>query len=383
MHVMFYVQHLLGIGHVRRSALLTSALHRHGLEVTVVLGGRDVFGIDFGDVNIVRLPSAHVTDHTFKPLLDEYNNPVDETWQDRRCGILLDAFKKARPDVLLFEMYPFGRRQFRFELLPLIEAAKATTPRPLIISSVRDILVKKAKSGRTLESVDLAREHFDHVFVHGDETLVGLDDTLPEAYHIADLIRYTGYIAAPEYGATTTAGSDEVLVTAGGGAIGSRLMRAALAAKQNNKYSDKTWRFITGPNLPEADVRYLHENAPEGVIIETFRPDFPQMLVNCALSISQGGYNTIMDLLRSKAKAIVAPYDDGEESEQLQRTRLLADKNVLKVIESQYLTPETLCKAINEIDEFDFGSVDSINLTGAETTAQMISELNTSPQAAS
>ena len=32
----------------------------------------------------------------------------------------------------------------------------------------------------------------------------------------------------------------------------------------------------------------------DGVIVERARTDFPSLLMNCALSISQGGYNTVM-----------------------------------------------------------------------------------------
>ena len=37
--VLFHVQHLLGIGHLRRAAALAKACAGHGLEVTVASGG--------------------------------------------------------------------------------------------------------------------------------------------------------------------------------------------------------------------------------------------------------------------------------------------------------------------------------------------------------
>ena len=42
-------------------------------------------------------------------------------------------------------------------------------------------------------------------------------------------------------------------------------------------------------------------------------------LDRAALSISQAGYNTVMNLLRAKVPAIVVPYDEGEETEQIFR----------------------------------------------------------------
>jgi predicted glycosyltransferase len=373
MRVMFYVQHLLGIGHIRRAALFSAAMRKLGLELTVVLGGQDIPDIDFGDVNVIHLPPAHVTDHTFKPLLDENDVPIDDAWKARRKEMLLNVYKDFNPDVILLEMFPFGRRQFRFELLPLLEAAKGQNRKPLIVSSIRDILVHKAKPERTLEMVDLVRQHFDLVLVHGDENFIPLDGSFPEMHQIADLVRYTGYIAMPaDSGDATTAGSDEVIVSAGSGATGAPLFDIVLAARQQCLLADKTWRLITGPNLGESNFQKLREEAPTGVIVEKFRRDLPQMLGNCLLSISRGGYNTVMDIIRARAKAIIIPYDDGEESEQLQRANMLADRNVLKVIKSQSLSVAELVRAIDESVAMDFSTIDSIDLGGAENAARII-----------
>jgi predicted glycosyltransferase len=372
MRVMLYVQHLLGIGHIRRAALLCAAMKAQGLNVSVVLGGRDVPGIDFADATVVHLPMAHVIDHTFTPLLNENNLPVDDAWKENRKDQLLAFFQGFQPDVIVFEMYPFGRRQFRFELTPLLDAAKNARPKPVIVSSIRDILVNKPKPERNREIITLVRDAFDMVLVHGDETLIKLEESFPEARSINDLIRYTGYVAPPQKETSSDAGKDEVIVSAGGGAVGAGLLKTALQAKDLSRLADKTWRFITGPNISDADFLKLRDQAPEDVIIERFRPDLPLMLGNCLLSISQAGYNTIIDLLQGKAKAIVIPYDDGAESEQLQRARLLGDKNILKVVESRDLSPATLAKTINEAIDNGFHEVSAIDLSGAETSARMI-----------
>ena len=38
--VLFYVQHLLGIGHLKRAEILAEAMAAAGLDVTVAYGGR-------------------------------------------------------------------------------------------------------------------------------------------------------------------------------------------------------------------------------------------------------------------------------------------------------------------------------------------------------
>lgn len=374
MKVMFYVQHLLGIGHIRRAALLSDAMQKQGLDVTVVLGGRDVPGIDFPHASIVRLPQAHVADHHFNPLLDETRNPVDEAWKECRGAALLAAFMDIRPDVLLFEMYPFGRRQFRFELLPLLEAAAGMRPKPLIVSSIRDILVSKPKPGRNQEITDLVHQYFDRILVHADPTFVRLEETFPEARQLGRLIDYTGFITAPDDTDPVISGNDEVIVSAGGGAVGGALLKAALMVKDETALADKTWRFVTGPNLPDEDFNFLQNQNVSGVIIERYRPDLPQMLGNCSLSISQGGYNTIMDLLRGKAKAVVVPYDEGGESEQLIRARLLAKRNLVHILESKNLTTTTLVETVQQAIQAKPGSVKDIDTDGAQKAARLIAE---------
>ncbi len=382
--VMFYVQHLLGIGHLRRAALLSSGLVEQGLEVSVILGGTEVPGIDFPGARVIHLPSTHVADHTFSPLLDARNKPVDDDWKADRAARLLRIFHEIQPHVILLEMFPFGRRQFRFELMDLLDTAKMADPKPVIISSVRDILVKKSKPERDREVVSLVRDYFDLVLVHGDPGLVTLEDTFPQAHHISDLTRYTGYIAPPQdddqgsqgntAGRGNALGRGEIIVSAGGGAVGADLFRTALEARQQGRFKALTWRLITGPNLPQVDFEDVCSRAPEGVIVERFRADLPRMMGHCAVSISQAGYNTVMDLIRARAKAIVVPYDDGGESEQLQRARLFAAKGTLSIVEAQSLNATSLNAALDHMMSNDHHPGEIPDLSGAQTSARIIAD---------
>ncbi len=373
--VMFYVQHLLGIGHVRRAAVIVRAMTAEGLRVGVVIGGVAVPDVDFGSAQVISLPPVRATDGTFKVLLDAQDNPIDEAWRERRKQKLLDIFAWFRPDLLMLEMFPFGRRQFRFELIPLLEAAHATAPRPRIVSSVRDILVRKTKLERNAEMAQLANQWFDLVLVHGDPSVATFDMTFPEFDAIKHLIRYTGYVAAPRPAAASTAGSGEVIVSMGGGAVGKPLIEVALEAFRMAKAGRRTWRFLCGSNLEETDYRRFRETAPDGVIIERNRTDFPTLLANCAVSVSQGGYNTIIDVLQAHASAIIAPYAESDESEQCFRAELMQRRGLLRLIEHHRLTPELLARSIDEMAETKPASIADMDFTGATTTARIIAEL--------
>ena len=64
--VLFYVQHLLGIGHLKRATTLARAMTDAGLQVTVVSGGEYVPVIDDSGMEFVQLPAIRAEDRTFK-----------------------------------------------------------------------------------------------------------------------------------------------------------------------------------------------------------------------------------------------------------------------------------------------------------------------------
>ena len=374
--VFFYAQHLLGVGHLKRAAAIAEAMRAAGLEVWVALGGTDPEPFAFPGCARVRLPPAHVADATFSALLDENGHVVDDEWRDKRMARLVTEFQAVEPDVLLIELFPFGRRMFRFELLPLLAEARAQSRRPWIVCSLRDVLVRKRDPARRGETVALAKEFFDRVLVHGDPRLIPLDATFPEAAALDDLITYTGYVVPTiETTEDPTAGQGEVIVSAGGGVVGEPLFRAALAARPLSRASDLPWRLVTGLNLPPDARAALHMAAPAGVTVDGWRGDLATRLGKCVLSVSQGGYNTLMDILRARTRAVVVPFGNSDENEQEFRTRILAERGFLSMIPPDHLSPNVLARAIDERLEISPTAPAGIDFDGSETTARIIAGL--------
>jgi predicted glycosyltransferase len=370
--VLFYVQHLLGIGHLRRAALLARAILAAGLDLRFVSGGVPAGETDIGAGELIQLPPAVAADVHFSAILDQEGRPIDDAWRDRRRRLLLAAFEAERPDLVLVEMFPFGRRQFAFELLPLLEAAKARSLPTAV--SLRDILVAKSKPERIAETVAVVRRLVDRVLVHGDRRLVGLEATFPGAAEIADRLVYTGYVADAARPPATAEEGAEVLVSAGGGAVGGPLLRAALAARPATSVATTPWRLIAGPNLPAAEFAELLSIAPAGVAVERFRSDFPALLARSRLSLSQAGYNTVMDILAAGARALVLPFADGAESEQTLRARLLAERGLLSLAEPP-LEPARLAAAIEATLIRPRPRPGALDLDGAAETARQLARM--------
>jgi predicted glycosyltransferase len=348
--VFFWVQHLLGIGHLTRAATLVRAMRRAGLSVTLVSGGLPVEGLALEGAELVQLESVHSDGIDFKVLLDRSGRPVDEAFKTSRRDVLLAAFAARRPRLLMIEMFPFGRRQMRFELLPLLEAAKRLLPRPRIVGSVRDILVRPPKPERLVEMLDWAKD-FDRLLVHGDPGLVPFERTFPDRRLLGERLVETGYVVEPLPPGAAEASGDgrgEIIVSTGGGRVGERLLEIAVAASRLAAGRTPPWRLLVGQHLPEDRLRALAATAVPGVTVERARPDFPALLARAALSISQGGYNTVMEVLAAGCRAIVVPYAGGLETEQTLRCRLLAERGFLAVLDEATLDVATLVAAVQQ-----------------------------------
>jgi predicted glycosyltransferase len=381
--VLLYVQHLLGIGHLRRAALLAKALDQNGFSVVLVSGGAPVNGLDIGDAGFVQLPPLRTRDENFSDLLDQSGRPIDDAWKAARCARLLALYRTLKPRVLLIEMFPFGRRQMRFELLPLLEAAAGSTPRPQVLCSLRDVLTGNQRPEKTAWMLDTFARHFDLALVHGDPDFLPLERSFPEAAEIAAKLRYTGYVveAAPAPDpALGTVGTGEAIVSTGGGAVAGPLIEAALAARALSPLYNAPWRFLIGPNMAEAEFRSLAARAKSaftgGVTIERARPDFRNLLARGRLSISQAGYNTVLEVLTAGIPSVVVPFAAGAETEQSLRARLLAERGALTLVEEAALTPAGLAAAIEAALARGRAApgANGLNLRGMQTTVDILRE---------
>jgi predicted glycosyltransferase len=372
--VVFYIQHLLGIGHLKRAATLVRAMVEAHFDVTVVSGGMPVPGLDTGAARFVQLPPTRATDVYFKVLVDADDEPIDEAWKTQRRKLLCATLEQYQPEIVITELFPFGRRQLRFELLPFLEAAKRMPKPPLIVTSVRDILVQSPKPERTTQMLQWVRDYYDAVLVHGDPALIPFEQTFPHAAEITDLVHYTGYVVDRSRGRGASPERDAVLVSAGGGAVSEPLLNAALEARANGALRDQTWRFLIGHSLHESAFQAFSARGASlpGVVVERARPDFVALLQGAVLSISQGGYNTVMEVLDAGARAVVVPYAGGLETEQTLRAQLLAQRGVLTVVEEAALSAETLANAVDEAMSRVPTSMASLDTGGAETTVALL-----------
>ncbi|MEH0072062.1 hypothetical protein V6L77_20050 [Pannonibacter sp. Pt2-lr] len=130
LHAFIHVQHLLGTGHAVRAAAIGQALAARGVDVTLATGNILPPTLDVSGLTVIELPPVRSPDAVFNRLVTPEGVDIDEAWMANRAEATMTAFKSRPVDILLTETYPFGRRQFEFELAPLLAHARALPRRP-------------------------------------------------------------------------------------------------------------------------------------------------------------------------------------------------------------------------------------------------------------
>lgn len=372
--VFFYVQHLLGIGHLRRAAALSRALAQAGFDVLLVSGGAPVPGLETGGARFCQLPALKAADAALRELARVDGGTFDDAFRNARTALLLDLLRREEPDIVITEQFPFGRTRLRFELLPLLEAAKVLPRRPRVLSSIRDVLRDTVSAARVSETLEIFDSHFDGVLVHADPQFVGLDLSFAGWPRLRDRAHYTGYVVEqPLARPAGTQGKDEVVVSVGGGAVGGALLRAALDARPLSVLRDRTWRLLLGSNLPRADEEALRRRGTAGVVIEPARSDFTTLLANAALSVSQAGYNTVAETLACADRAVLVPFATERETEQTRRAENLVGRGMVQMVPPQALNGVSLAAAIERaMAGPSLRSFPACRIDGGTTTAALL-----------
>lgn len=383
--VMFYCQHVLGMGHLMRSSEIVRALAAEGLEVCFLNGGEMVDGIALPDG--IRTVCLHPikSDAEFRDIQTAGDaNDLDEIKELRRRAIL-EEYLRFKPDVLIIELFPFGRRKFKFELMPLLEFIRSTRQSTSVVCSLRDILVSKRDQARYEEQVcETMNRYFDLLLVHADDKFQRIEETFPGFERIETPTRYTGFVVqAPDKNSSRTGSRDgsgpekRILVSIGGGRVGVELIESSIMASgliaQPHRMS-----IFTGPYLPDDDFQRLLELADgaPNLSIDRFTNQFLDHLGESDLSISMAGYNTCMNIITTGTRAMVYPFKGNNNEEQTIRARKLEGLGLVSAIGDQDLAPARMAELITSALALETGPRRTgLDINGAFVTAKIIRDL--------
>jgi predicted glycosyltransferase len=302
--------------------------------------------------------------------------------QERR-RLLFHLFATEAPDLFIVELYPFGRKAFRFEIDPILEGIRCgDLPKSPVICSLRDILVeKKDPVAYEARVIDLLNRYFDALLIHADPRVLTLDETFSRIKDIIVPIVYTGYVTpkpAPDAGSKLRqelgiAREDLLIVaSAGGGTVGNTLLEAVVEAFEFMNIDKPVHHLhvFTGPFLGDDAFERLRRIRNQRVRIFRFTPDFLSYLAGADLSVSMAGYNTCMNIAAAQVPALVWPFPQNRE--QGLRAERLAQMGILRVLTDEELQPRRLSAIMQKSISLRSRSIADIDLSGAEHTVKWL-----------
>jgi len=334
---------------------------RAGHDAVVISGGFPATNASPDLAKLVQLSPIR-SDVNFSKLFGEDGNEVDSALFARRQTEIDEALTGFGPDMLVTELFPFGRRKLAHEFEAAIDSAGDAQ----IYCSIRDILQYPRKEGRAEEAEARFAKRYRGAFIHGDAALVPLSDSWPLPDPLKPKLHYTGYItehAPSQQPSSSTTGTGEIIVAAGGGSVGDALFEAAADA------GDATWRLLVGGHDREDRIAKLTARAGQ-TTIESTRSDFAALLGNADLAILQCGYNTAMDVIQSGVRALFVPFEGEGETEQITRARAFAERFGCGLIREKDLSAARLAEEVARLRTLPKPDYQGISCDGiAQTVA--------------
>lgn len=377
MKIIFYCQHVLGIGHFFRTREICEKLRAH--DVILVSGGERPDIPLPGHVRELRLPSL-MMDEDFKHLFPTEKGRPIAALKEERQRMLLRLFRETSPDVFMLELYPFGRKAFRFELDPVLAGIRDRSLGPCrVVCSLRDVLVEKKNTQSYEERVIKSlNRHFDAVLVHSDPGFIKLDTTFSRLDDISIPIVYTGFVTpkpVPGSGRDLRTrlgiGDDAyfLVASAGGGKVGGEVLSAVARAFAYMPEGSRLQVF-TGPFMDDGSFSQLKAFQSPTIRVDRFTSDFLSFLDAADLSVSMAGYNTSMNIMAARTPALVWPF--AQNREQRLRAERLARLGGLGVLSDKDLDPQRLAGLMTGLLAAKERPAGVIDLNGAENTAAWV-----------
>jgi len=366
---------------MRSLAVADSLVER--FRVVLLNGGRLPKGIRVNPrIQIINLPPIGI-DETNQLVSHDKRIPIERAL-DRRRTMIVTCFEELRPAAVIVELFPFGRKKFAGELLPLLQAARTPEKRALIVCSLRDILVNKRQNQQKHDdrAAAMANEFFDAVLVHSDPAFARFEETFHPNVPLRVPVKYTGFVVPQSLPQWTTVsrtktGRKRVVVSAGGGVVGEPLLRLSIEAHRYLANDPEVeMKVIAGPLVHKSSWQALRSQTHGKKRLRLVRhvTDLCAELSDAAVSISQAGYNTCLDVLRAGVPALLVPFAKEEEDEQRRRALRLQHLGLVKVLAQEEQTPERLAAEIRGRMDFKFPAT-TLDLGGAQCTAKLIESM--------
>jgi predicted glycosyltransferase len=308
--VVLYSHDTFGLGHLRRSRALASALTQSDtVQSAIILTGSPVAGrFTFPErVDHVRLPG--VTKLPDGSYISQTLGLDIEEITSLRAGLIESAMKQYDPDLLIVDKEPTG---FRGELLLTLERLKAEGKTKTVLG-LRDVLDEPkvlATEWARKGAVDATEKYYDDIWVYGVKSVYDPTDGLDLSPETRDRMHWTGYLRRAITDPADTPTDPYILITPGGGGDGKAMVDQVLAAYEQDPDLSPRALLVYGPFL-SGDVREEFETRVAKlngrVTALGFESRMEALFANAEGVVCMGGYNTFCEVLSFDKRAVIVP----------------------------------------------------------------------------
>lgn len=359
-HWLLYSYDALGLGHARRMTGIARAVlpTRPDLSALLVTCSPQIDALPVpAGLDYVKLPSARKLSTSQYVARTMRLEP--DRLRDLRATILEEVARSYQPDFFLCDKSPCG---LMGELAPTLDRIRSEAPATRMVLGWRDILDAPEqvraewRKSNVLTHID---RWYDEVWVYGDPALFDVREEYDLPRHIADRVRYVGYLsphvsreavadarAELETLAPGEPGSGPIaLVTVGGGEDGETVLaRWVAAARDGLLPANLRSVVVTGPMMPEDAQLRVAEAAPASCTVTRYIGGLEAYAAAADLVVSMAGYNTSCEILGAGTPAVLVPRASQRDEQRIRSTRLAA-RGLVDTVDAVGLTPEAIAAA--------------------------------------
>ena len=351
--VVLYSHDTFGLGHLRRSRALASALTQSDtVQSAIILTGSPVAGrFTFPErVDHVRLPG--VTKLPDGSYISQTLGLDIEEITSLRAGLIESAIEQYDPDLLIVDKEPTG---FRGELLPALERLKVEGKTKLVLG-LRDVLDEPkvlATEWARKGAVEATEKFYDDIWVYGVKSVYNPVEGLDLSQETRDRMHWTGYLRREITDATDTPEDPYILITPGGGGDGKAMVDLVLAAYEKDPDLSPRALLVYGPFL-SGDVRDEFEarvaKLNGRVTALGFESRMEALFANAEGVVCMGGYNTFCEVLSFDKRAVIVPRTVPRLEQWLRASRA-EELGLVRMLEETRdgMTPQSMIKAIRAL----------------------------------
>ncbi|WP_299348576.1 glycosyltransferase [uncultured Shimia sp.] len=348
--VLFYSHDTFGLGHLRRSRALASAITSADDRISaIILTGSPVAGrFTFPKhVDHIRLPG--VTKNPDGSYASEtLALDIDET-TELRAGLIKSAAMHFNPDILVVDKEPTG---FRGELIPALDWLRNKRKARLVLG-LRDVLDEPdvlAAEWERKGALEAAEKYYDEAWVYGLRSIYDPTAGLNLSPAFRSRMKYTGYLRREELQEGVVPHEDYILVTPGGGGDGASMVNLVLSAYEQDPNLKPNAKLVYGPFLTgEERAEFESRVAALDGRVETtgFDSRIENLIAGAKGIVSMGGYNTFCEVLSFDKPAVIVPRTK-PRLEQYIRAHRAEEIGLVRVLDEYRdgLTVETMSQAI-------------------------------------